>query len=172
VQGASPAGTSRIPPFPACYNPTMTLFDELRSIVRALDGAGVEYALAGGLAVAVWGAPRATKDIDLLIQPDTLPRAMAAARECGFTLEALPFEFKDGTSLQRVNKVDAQGNLVTVDFILVDRNLAPAWAGRARLPFAGSDIVVVGREALIAMKALAARPQDIADIQNLKDGDR
>ena len=150
----------------------MTLFDELRSIVSALDAAGVEYALAGGLAVAVWGAPRATKDIDLLIQPNSLPRAMAAVRECGFTLEALPFEFKDGTSLQRVNKVDVQGNLVTVDFMLVDRNLEPAWAGRARLPFAGRDIVVVGREALIAMKALAGRPQDIADIQNLKDGDR
>lgn len=150
----------------------MTLFDELRSIVSALDGAGVDYALVGGLAVAVWGAPRATKDIDLLIQPDALPRAMAAARECGFTLEALPFEFKDGTRLQRVNKVDAGGDLVTVDFMLVDRNLEPAWAGRTRLPFASGDIVVIGREALIAMKALAGRPQDIADIQNLKDGDR
>lgn len=150
----------------------MTLFDELRSVVSALDGAGVDYALVGGLAVAVWGAPRATRDIDLLIQPDSLPRAMAAAHDCGFTLEALPFEFKDGTRLQRVNKVDAEGNLVTVDFMLVDRNLAPAWAGRARLPFAGGDIVVIGREALIAMKALAGRPQDIADVQSLKEGDR
>ena len=156
---------------PARIQP-MTLFDELRTLVRALDAAGVEYALVGGLAVAVWGAPRATKDIDLLIQPDTLPRAMAAARECGFTLEALPFEFKDGTQLQRVNKVDATGQLLTVDFMLVDRNLDPAWAGRSRLPFAGGDIVVVGREALMAMKALAGRPQDIADIQNLKDSDR
>ena len=150
----------------------MTLLDELRAVLRALDAAGVEYALAGGLAVAVWGAPRATKDIDLLIQPDSLPRAVAAVRECGFTLEALPFEFQDGTRLQRVNKVDAQGNLLTVDFMLVDRNLAPAWAGRTRLPFGGGDVVVVGREALIAMKALAGRPQDIADIQNLKEVDR
>ena len=150
----------------------MTLFDELHTLVRALDAAGVEYALVGGLAVAVWGAPRATKDIDLLIQPDALPRAKAVARACGFTLEALPFEFKDGTQLQRMNKVDATGQLLTVDFMLVDRNLDPAWAGRSRLPFAGGDIVVVGREALIAMKALAGRPQDIADIQNLKDIDR
>jgi hypothetical protein len=150
----------------------MTLFDELRGLVTALDGAGVEYALAGGLAVAVWGAPRATKDIDLLIQPGSLSRAMVAVRECGFTLEALPFEFKDGTRLHRVNKVEAGGNFITVDFMLVDGNLAEAWAGRVRLPFAGGDIVVVGREALIAMKALAGRPQDIADIQNLMEGDR
>jgi hypothetical protein len=150
----------------------MTLFEELRALVTALDAAGVEYALAGGLAVAVWGAPRATKDIDLLVQPDALAPAMAAARERGFTLEALPFEFKDGMQLHRVNKVDATGNLLTVDFMLVDKNLAPAWAGRVRLPFAGGDIVVIGRDALIAMKALAGRPQDIADIQSLKEGDR
>jgi hypothetical protein len=150
----------------------VTLFDELRALVTALDAAGVEYALVGGLAVAVWGAPRATRDIDLLIQPDALPRAMAVARACGFMLEAPLFELKDGTQLQRVNKVDAAGSLLTVDFMLVDRNLAGTWSGRMRLPFAGSDLVVIGREALIAMKALAGRPQDIADIQSLKDLDR
>ena len=150
----------------------MTLFDELQAVVAALDAAGVDYALVGGLAVAVWGAPRATKDIDLLVQPEDLPRAMAAVRGCGFTLEAQPFEFKDGTRLQRVNRVDGDGNLMTVDFILIDQNLAPAWAGRSRLPFGGGHVVVIPRDALIAMKALAGRPQDIADIQSLKEGDR
>lgn len=150
----------------------MTLYDELRCALAALDQAGVDYALVGGLAVAVWGVPRATKDIDLLILPESLARAMAAVRTCGFTLEALPMEFKDGTTLHRVNKVDRDGNLMTVDFMLVDRTLAPAWESRTRLPFGGEHVVVISREALISMKALAARPQDIADIQNLKDGDR
>jgi hypothetical protein len=40
------------------------------------------------------------------------------------------------------------------------------------LPLADREVVVISREALIAMKALAARPQDIADIQNLTEGDR
>ena len=31
-----------------------------------MDEAGVDYALCGGLAVAAHGAPRATRDIDLL----------------------------------------------------------------------------------------------------------
>jgi hypothetical protein len=33
-------------------------------------------------------------------------------------------------------------------------------------------VTVVSRDALIGMKARAARPQDIMDIQNLKDIDR
>ncbi len=97
---------------------------------------------------------------------------MSAVRGCGFTLAALPFEFKDGTTLQRVNRVDEAGNLMTLDFILVDRNLESAWASRMRVPFADGEVVVVSREALMAMKTQAARPQDLADIQNLKEGDR
>lgn len=150
----------------------MTLFDELRGILEALESARIPHALVGGLAVAVWGAPRATKDIDLLIQREDLPAALAAARTRGFTLAALPFEFKDGTEVQRINKVDADGNLMTIDYMLVDAGLAPAWASRLRLPFGGGHVNVVSREALIGMKARAARPQDLADIQNLKDLDR
>lgn len=148
------------------------MYDELRAVLAALDRGGVDYALAGGLAVAVWGAPRATKDIDLLVQPADLPRALATLRGCGFTLEALPMECRDGTTLKRVSKVDEAGSLMTVDLLLVDRNLAPAWASRSRVPLADGHVVVVSRDALIAMKALAARPQDLADIQSLQEGDR
>jgi hypothetical protein len=150
----------------------VTIYEELRGILGALETANVAYALIGGLAVAVWGAPRATKDIDLLVQREDLARAMEVARQQGFTLAALPFEFKDGTEVQRVNKVDAAGNLMTIDFMLVDKNLAEVWASRRRLPFGSGQVNVVSREALIGMKARAARPQDIADIQNLQDLDR
>lgn len=150
----------------------MNLYEELRGVLAALDGASVDYALVGALAVAVWGAPRATKDIDLLVRAEDLPRAMEAVRSLGFTLEALPFQFKDGSELQRVNKVDAAGHLMTVDFMLVDPNLEPVWNSRTRLPFAEGQVAVVSRDALIGMKARAARPQDLMDIQNLKDLDR
>jgi hypothetical protein len=151
---------------------TVDLFDELTGVLAALDAASIDYALVGGLAVAVWGAPRATKDIDLLIESADLPRAMSAVAARGFTLAGLPFEFKDGSTLQRVNRVDAAGNLMTIDFLLVDRNLEPIWSSRTRLPFGSSSVSVISRDALIAMKAGAGRPQDLADIQSLREIDR
>ena len=150
----------------------MTLHDELTRVLAALDDAGIDYALVGALAVAVWGAPRATKDIDLLVRPEDLPRAMTALAATGFTLEGLPFQFKDGTQVQRVNKVDPSGNLMTVDLMIVDPNLESAWSSRSKLPFGSREVAVVSRDALIGMKARAARPQDIMDVQNLKDIDR
>lgn len=149
----------------------MTLLEELASLVAALDAKSVEYALVGGLAVAVWGAPRATQDIDLLVRSESLPAALEVADVRGFKLHALLMTFKDGMQLQRVSKVEG-GTLVTVDFLLVNANLEPVWESRQQLAMAGGPIWVISRQALIQMKIAAGRPQDALDIQSLEELDR
>ena len=42
------------------------VYTEFVALTRARDSAGVDYALCGALALAIHGAPRATKDIDLI----------------------------------------------------------------------------------------------------------
>jgi hypothetical protein len=41
----------------------MDLIDELAGLIKALNDAGVRYALCGGLAMAVHGHPRATQEL-------------------------------------------------------------------------------------------------------------
>lgn len=61
--------------------------DRLERITAALTEASVPYALVGGQAVAMWvatkdpAAVRTTKDVDILIRREDLPRARAAALE-------------------------------------------------------------------------------------------
>lgn len=43
--------------------------DDVKRICAALNTAGVKYALIGGLAINYYGYPRATQDIDFLIDP-------------------------------------------------------------------------------------------------------
>jgi hypothetical protein len=149
----------------------MNLFDELVMVIQALDASSVEYALVGGLAVGVWGAPRATKDIDLLVLPEDVARAKNCVRACDYTLEALPMRFADGMELERVKKV-AGSEMMTVDFILVNQNLEPAWSSRQRRETDVVPLSVVSRDALIAMKLSAGRPQDHADVIKLTEQDR
>lgn len=47
----------------------MTAPDLLRAVVGALETAGIPFMLTGSLAAAVHGTPRATMDIDLVIDP-------------------------------------------------------------------------------------------------------
>ena len=59
------------------------LIAELEQLVDALHADAAEYALCGGLALAVHGHPRATKDIDLLVRAEAVLDAhleAAAAR--------------------------------------------------------------------------------------------
>ena len=63
--------------------------DRLERMAHALASAGVAYALVGGQAVALWvatkdpAAVRTTKDVDILLRRDDLPRARAAAAGVG-----------------------------------------------------------------------------------------
>jgi hypothetical protein len=61
------------------------LADRMKRIASALELVSVDYALVGGQAVAMWvatkdpAAVRTTKDINVLIRREDLPRARAAA---------------------------------------------------------------------------------------------
>lgn len=82
------------------------LHDELKQLVRALEARGVEYALCGGLAMAVHAVPRATEGIDVLIQPETVPAALATAKSLGFDVEAGRMRFGGGsTEIERITKL-------------------------------------------------------------------
>jgi hypothetical protein len=148
------------------------LFESLVAVTAALEGAKIDYCLVGGLAVAVHGAPRATTDIDLLISPETADDAVAVARKNGFTFEALPQRFGDGMRLRRVTRIE-DGNSLTLDFMLADADLRPAWESRERFQTdGGRSLWVVGRDALIAMKIQAGRTKDLADVERLQEIDR
>jgi hypothetical protein len=62
----------------------------MERITAALDAEEVDYALVGGQAVALWvasrdpAAVRTTKDVDLLVRRDDLPRVRAAGLAAGF----------------------------------------------------------------------------------------
>ncbi len=69
--------------------------ERLRRATRALDAAGIPYAVAGGNAVAEWvgrvdaDAVRNTRDIDLLVRRADLAAARAALEAAGFVYHRL-----------------------------------------------------------------------------------
>jgi len=145
------------------------LFEELRSVVTAFDAAGVAYALCGGVALAVHGAPRATKDIDLLVEPAEFEHVREILRGCGYQFDALPMHFAaSGLDIRRVSKI-MDRDLFTVDLLLVNEALTKIWLERERTSFDGRPLWVVTREGLITLKLTAGRPQDLADVVKLKE---
>lgn len=63
----------------------MDILDELKKLITKLNEENVEYALCGGLAMAIYALPRATLDIDILIEASHLK-----IRDVPFTIWDLP----------------------------------------------------------------------------------
>lgn len=148
----------------------MDLIEELSAVVQALEGRGIEYALCGGLAVAVHGYVRFTQDIDLLIRPEDLSEVISAIEAIGYNLEGgvIPLGFGEAHPLDvhRISKAVGK-SLVTLDLILVNPTLESAWNSRRQYDWNHETLWVVSREGLGVMKRLSRRPLDLIDLENL-----
>ena len=149
-----------------------TLLEELSQLISALDENEIEYAVCGGLALAIHGFARATLDIDVLIQPESLEEAYKIAAEKEFDIRGLDISFKErAVEIRRVSKIDDNGEVLSLDLLLVTPQVEDVWETRETIDFLGNKLVVVSQKGLIKMKTLAGRPQDLADIERLKNGE-
>lgn len=148
----------------------LDLYAELRRIVDALDRDDIEYALCGGVALAVHGIPRATLDVDLMVQVEDVDRARRALDPVGYRLTGADMNFAKGAVIiSRLVKPDPDSeDALIVDLLHATRPLEPVWDGRQRLPWEHGSIVTVSRDGLITLKRLRASGQDQDDIDKLR----
>ena len=148
------------------------IFEQLQLIVGSFNRNEIEFALCGGLAVSAHGLIRATEDIDFLIRAEALDQAYSAAAEVGYDIRELDISFKERTvEIRRVsNMVD--GEVISLDLLLVTPDVEDVWTSRERIDFMGLSLFVVSREGLIKMKRQAGRPQDLLDIDKLENAKR
>ncbi len=143
------------------------IYAEFVAIVRALEDGKVEYALCGALALAVYGAPRATKDIDVIARREDEARIRELIRPLGYVFEALPMAFSgSGIEVQRFTKL-VEGRPLMLDVLWLTPALQRIWDDRQRVPWDNTTLAVVSRDGLITLKLTAGRPQDLVDIQSL-----
>lgn len=146
-----------------------TLLQELLEITSAFEKNGIEYAVCGGLALTIHGFPRATFDLDLLIREENLEKSYKVAAEKGFDIKGLDMSFKErAIEIRRVSKIDEDGEVLSLDLLLVTPQVEDVWANREKLHLQSQDLWIVSQTGLIKMKELAGRSKDLIDIERLK----
>ena len=147
----------------------MDLLVELTSIIKAFNEDEIDYALCGGLALAVYAKPRATLDIDIMVQPDYLERIKKKAEELGFTVHAMPMTFKGGAiQIQRMTKFDDElGEHLSLDLLIVTPETRSPWDSRITVEWEGGTLKVISPKGLIELKSLRKSGQDEDDIKYL-----
>lgn len=143
--------------------------ERLTRAARALEVAGIEYAVIGGNAVAAWvsrvdeGAVRNTQDVDVLLRRSDLERAKAALGKAGFAFRhAKGIDmFLDGPNAKARDAVHVvfAGEKVRP----ADPQPAPDLSRIER----GQKFLLLGLEDLVSMKLTSFRDKDRVHLRDL-----
>lgn len=146
------------------------LIKELKEVVSVLEDNGIDYAVCGGLALTIHGFPRATFDLDVLIRAEDLQKAFDAVKPNGYDIHGLDISFKERTvEIRRVSKIDKDGEVMSLDFLLVTPFVEDVWESKMTLEWEGKKIWLVSRDGLIKMKQQAGRHKDLIDIDRIQN---
>jgi len=141
----------------------------LRGVFASFQRHEVKYLVIGGIASVLHGVPRATFDLDLLIEatPTNTERLLQALAEAGVgtaTLISAPELLEQEITIfkDRV-RIDVQTTTPGLQF-------EEAWQRRVTMDYQGQKFHVVSREDLIASKRAAGRQVDLEDVRLLELG--
>jgi hypothetical protein len=147
------------------------IFEEFRRLISRFNSEQIDYAVCGGWALAIHGAPRATVDMDFLILAEDLQTAWKIAQEFGYDVEGLPLSFDNGLiEIRRISKIERESKiLITIDFLLVTKGLKEVWSEREVFDWEDEKVITISREGLIYMKQISGRQKDLSDIESLRE---
>ncbi len=141
---------------------------DYKEMLQCLSDENVRFLLIGAYAVAAYGYPRATKDIDIFVQPapENAANLMRALARFGAPLSGVTeFDFSTaGVVFQIGNnprRIDILTRISGVDF-------QQAYDRRRIVPLEGMNVPVISLEDLIANKQATGRTQDLADVERLQ----
>lgn len=143
------------------------MLNRYQAVFASLQRHDVRYVVIGGIAAVLHGVPRATFDLDILIQStrENAQRLLEALEEAGLGTALLTTpesvtEQEITVFLDRV-RIDVQTSTPGLDF-------DAAWDRRNEVVFDGQAMQVVALEDLISSKSASGRPVDLEDVRILR----
>ncbi len=146
------------------------MLDQLQSVFASFQKNDVKYVIIGGIAAVLYGVPRATFDLDVLIEPtrQNAERLLRAMIEAGLGTAALTSAddvlSKEITIFTDRIRLDVQTS--TPGLVFED-----AWRRKVTMNYKGQTLEVVSLTDLIASKRASGRDVDLEDVRILESRD-
>lgn len=140
---------------------------DFKELLSYFNEEGVRYLIVGGFALAHFGRPRYTKDLDIWVDPDgdNPERVFRALAAFGAPLEGVsPSDFRDDDTVLQIGvepvRIDIMSSVSGIDF-------ADCWNRRQSSSYGSVPVSVISRDDYIANKRASGRPSDLRDIESL-----
>lgn len=138
---------------------------DFKELLELFNARKIEYVIVGAFALAHYGSPRLTGDLDILVQPDTenAKRIVSALFDFGFgSLGYSIADFDKPDSIVQLGvapgRIDILTSITAVSWVEVQR-------GRDAGKFDDLDTWFIGKQEFIANKRATGRIKDLADLE-------
>jgi hypothetical protein len=154
-------------------SPPSLVAEVLRDLGRLLERLELRWYLFGAQAAILYGSTRVTADVDVTVELGShTPQELASALRGARFAARLPLS-RSFLAASRVIPVTHTPTGMPVDVVLAGPGIEELILDRVRrLRVARTEIPVARAEDLIALKVLAGRPHDLADVEALLVGQR
>jgi tRNA nucleotidyltransferase/poly(A) polymerase len=143
------------------------MLNRLKDVFASFQKHKVKYIVIGGIASVLYGVPRATFDLDILIDatPENTQRLLDALLEAGIGTASL-------TNVEEIlsNEITIFKDRVRIDVQTSTPGLSfkDGWTHRNTLEYQGQSFYVASRKDLISSKKAAGRTVDLDDVRLLE----
>jgi len=143
------------------------MLNRLKDVFKSFQQHEVRYVVIGGIAAVLYGVPRATFDLDILVE--------ATPENAHCLLDALLGAGMGTASLTNVDDILSNEITIFKDRVRIDVQTSTpglrfedAWKRRKTMVYQGQSFYVASRDDLISSKRAAGRDVDLEDVRLLE----
>jgi hypothetical protein len=147
----------------------MEISRDFKELLELLNANKVEYLIVGAYAMAFYGAPRFTGDLDIFVRPDreNARRILQTLSEFGFgSLQLTEADFSQADNVIQLGYPPIRIDLLTT---LTGLTWEQVNSGKTAGQFGGVRVFYIGKNELIQNKRAVGRKKDLADIETLEE---
>ncbi|MCG5051485.1 MAG: hypothetical protein KA712_00860 [Myxococcales bacterium] len=146
------------------------LNEDFVDFLEALIARRAHFVVVGAHALAAHGLPRATGDLDILVDPtpENAQAVLAALSDFGAPIEAHGVAQEDFAKPGTVYQMGLPPRRIDLLTSVSGLSYESVWAGRLVADVQGMSLPFIGRAELINNKLASARPKDLLDVEALR----
>ena len=138
----------------------MKVEKDYEDLLKLFNKNKVKYCIVGAYAVAFYGRPRYTKDMDILIEPEVknAEKIVNALNEFGFKNCGL--QVKDFTEKGRIIQLGYEPIRVDIITSILKVNFEDIWKNKKKGAYGNQGVFFIALKDLIKIKKMSSRRQE------------
>lgn len=140
---------------------------DFKELLELFNGHKVEYMIVGAYALAFYGVPRFTADIDIFVHtsPENAKKILSALADFGFSSLSLTIEdFQNPDSVVQLGVPPVRIDIITS---ITGVTWEDADKGKQEGLYGDVPVHFLGKEQYITNKRATGRKKDLADLESL-----